>query len=103
ERKHASLFPIPCSRRLPDSRFPIPDSLPYCFPHLFAGNDLGRAVVLVRRQLPQQRIHSVFVAHDTHSPAKSASASRSLALARKSCALEVPGWTPSAAAISSCV
>src|SRR6266702_8775618 len=45
----------------------------------------------------------VLVHHLTHSPAKSANATRSFARARDSCAFDVPVSTPNAAPISSCV
>src|SRR2546422_2485090 len=58
--------------------------------------------MIVLRRLPQPLVESI-VGHDTHSPAKSASASRSLARARDSCAFDVPVSMPKVAPISSCV
>src|SRR2546422_8280870 len=69
-------------------------------PHLLARRR-GRAVIVLHRVL-QQAIEPVF-RHDTHSPAKSASASRSLARARDSCAFDVPVSMSRAFPISSCV
>src|ERR1035437_1393967 len=60
-----------------------------------------RLVVALRRAL--QELLEFLVAHDAHSPANSAKSPRSRALARNSCAFEVPGWMPSAEQISSCV
>src|SRR2546425_89947 len=86
QRDHPGV-PRPARRRNP-----LPYLLPGC---------VGRPVVVLRG-LAQQPIESV-LGHETHSPAKSASASRSLARARDSCAFEVPVSTPSAWPISSCV
>src|SRR5205809_7993286 len=61
----------------------------------------GRTMIVLRR-LPQPLVESI-VGHGTHSPAKSASASRSLARARDSCAFDVPVSMPKVAPISSCV
>src|SRR5256886_1130012 len=58
--------------------------------------------MIVLRRLPQPLVESI-VSHDTHSPAKSASASRSLARARDSWAFDVPVSMPKVAPISSCV
>src|SRR5882762_2399766 len=69
-------------------------------PQLLARRCRGAAIVL--RRLPQPLVEPI-VAHDTHSPAKSASASRSLARARDSCAFDVPVSMPRVAPISSCV
>src|SRR3989442_10202716 len=62
----------------------------------------GGWAVIISRRVPQPLVESI-VGHDTHSPAKSASASRSLARARDSCAFDVPDSMPRVAPISSCV
>src|SRR3989442_5146466 len=69
-------------------------------PQLLARRD-GRAVIVLRG-LPQPLLETI-VRHETHSPAKSASASRSFARARDSCAFDVPVSMPRVAPISSCV
>src|SRR3989442_7356425 len=61
-----------------------------------------RGAVIVMRRVPQPLVEPI-IRHEIHSPAKSASASRSLARARDSCAFDVPVSMPKAAPISSCV
>src|SRR5206468_10611317 len=82
------VLPPPCARRYDPP------------PHLFARR-LGRTVIVLSR-VPQQPFEPVS-SHDTHSPAKSASASRSFPRARDSCAFDVPVSMPRAAPISSWV
>src|SRR5205807_4736678 len=62
----------------------------------------GRRAVIVLRRLAQPFFEPI-VRHEIHSPAKSASASRSLARARDNCAFDVPVSMPRVAPISSCV
>src|ERR1019366_8967182 len=68
----------------------------------FVARHVHRRLV-VRLRLALQELLERLVAHDTHSPSNSASSLRNRARARNSCAFDVPGWTPSAVPISSCV
>src|SRR5581483_3282489 len=76
-------------------------------PHGVARHD-HRRLIVVARQISHGLSPLLFgdvvvLFHAIHSPAKSASAVRSFALARDSCAFDVPDSMPSTTPISSCV